>query len=90
MSPKVVIDNSIPTTIDVRRSWFERLFSLPWKPLTATYKKNVYYLYQYAGGRVRMNQTTYLYLKDKHKARDAVKSWDENNGQDSSPSKYNL
>lgn len=88
MSPKVVIDNTIPTTVDVKRSWTERLFSWPWQPLKATYKKKVHYLYQYTGGRIRMNKTTYIYLRDKQKAKEAAKQWDANSGEDSSPSKF--
>lgn len=88
MSPKVVIDNTIPTAIDVKRSWRERLFSWPWEPFKATYSKKVYLLYQYSGGRVRMNKTTYMYLKDKQKAKEAAKQWDTSSGEDSSPSKY--
>lgn len=88
MSPKVKIDNSIPEQVLIRRSWRERLFSWPWLPFQAFKIRKVYYVYQYSNGKFRMNSKTYHYLYDKKNAIDALKKWDKNDGENSSPSKH--
>lgn len=74
---KIFITSLVPDTKLVKRSWYTRLFTRPWRPLMRFKEVFSPRIRQYSDGTMMMSARTYAYIQHQQRLEKALKEWDD-------------